>query len=144
MIEIVRFQPEHMSQVDEQQATVGLSEYLTPEHVQILAQSQIAYTALSGDRVVACAGIVDHWPGRGEVWAQLARDLGRDFLAVHNACKRVLSLGTHPRLEAVVAEGFEAGHRWIQLLGFSRETPEPMKNYWPDGGSAVLYSRVVD
>jgi hypothetical protein len=40
-----------------------------------------------------------------------------------------------------VDAGFGAGCRWAELLGFSLETPEPMKKYLPNGRDAYLYAR---
>lgn len=140
MIEVVKFTPEHLDRLDEQEATAYLRPYLRPEHVQALAAGQ-SYTALAGERVVACAGVVEHWPGRGEAWAYLDRDCRRHFLAITNAVRRFLDVCPLRRVEAVVDVEFPAGHRWVRALGFALEAPR-MAAYRPDGGDCALYARV--
>jgi RimJ/RimL family protein N-acetyltransferase len=44
------------------------------------------------------------------------------------------------RVEAYVDANFEAGHRWITMLGFEREGY--MRAFSPLGDDAVLYARI--
>jgi len=100
-----------------------------------------SYTATVEGRIVACGGIIEYWPGRAEAWAVLDATSRKDFLAIHNAARRVLNLDHFRRIEAVVDVGFEAGHRWLRALDFRMEAPR-MLQYGVDGNDYSLYARV--
>jgi hypothetical protein len=141
MIDLIPFQPEHLDRIQEQEATAHLRPLLTPEMLRTLATLPHSYTATVGGRVVACGGLVEYWPGRAEAWAVLDATSRRDFLALHNAARRILDAGLFRRVEAVVDAGFGAGHRWLRALGFSMEAPR-MRRYGADGRDYSLYARL--
>lgn len=141
MIEIVKFIPQHWKDLDEQDATVGLRKYLTEGHISLAAESPYSYTALDGDRIIGCGGVVEYWPGRGEAWAFLSRNCKREFVQVHKAVKRFFELCPIARIEAIVDLGFPQATRWVEMLGFELEAPR-MKKYTPDGHDYALYARV--
>lgn len=92
-----------------------------------------AFTALHGETVLACAGVVEVWAGRALAWALIAEDAGRHMLGIHRAVSGFLMQAPYRRIEATVDEGFEAGHRWLRLMGFVLETPNGMRGFNPDG-----------
>lgn len=47
------------------------------------------------------------------------------------------------RLQAITKFDFEEGKRFFEFLGFRCETPNGMKSYFPDGSTALLYSRIL-
>jgi hypothetical protein len=47
------------------------------------------------------------------------------------------------RLEMAVDAEFTAGLRWARMLGFTCETPEPMKAYTPAGRACYQFARVT-
>lgn len=95
-------------------------------------------------RVICVAGVVKIWEGRAEGWAAVHPDIGNDFVGLHRAIKTELKnvMQITRRLEAVVVEGFKNGHKWLKLLGFEKEGG-PLRAYFPDGSSGVLYAKVV-
>lgn len=141
MIEIVKFQPEHYLNINEQSATAHLRPNITPAHLAALAAMPHSYTALTAGQPIACGGVVELWPGRAEAWAVLGDTCRKDFVALHNAARRLLDFVEVRRIEAVVAVGFVAGHRWLQALGFRMEAPRMLRYGW-DGLDYSLYARV--
>jgi hypothetical protein len=140
---IDKFQPSDLLELPPQDAQTCVSLLnLDPNYARTLALHD-SWTGRVGDRVVGCAGIIPVWQGRYQVWAVLASDIGASGMVVATRIvRRCLSLYPGARIEATVVSDFEPGHRWMDILGFVRETPEPMRRYLPDGRDAVLYSRV--
>lgn len=140
--EVVKFRPEHLTELMNQNEMEHMREFFSDSQKQILAASPHAFSGISGDgRVVVCAGVSVLWENRGSAWAVFNPVCRREFLAIHNAVKRFLSCCPLKRVEAAVDFGFERGHRWIKLLGFSVET-ERAKAFLPSGNDATLYVRV--
>lgn len=140
---IVAFRPEHVRALELQQAQRYFAgEVSGLEYGQVLASSGQAFTALDGDRVIACSGCVEIWDNRAMAWALVSKDAGRHMLGVHRAVSGFLSAAKWRRIEATVDVGFDAGMRWMALLGFHQETREPMRAYRPDGGDCYLFARV--
>ena len=140
-MKIVPYRAEHMKQLTEQEATASLSAYLRPEHYEALERSEYAFTGIANDRVIGCAGVVTHWPGRGEAWAALYQACGRHMPAIHMAARRFFTVCPLRRVEAIVGTSFTAGHRRARMLGFEVEAPL-LRAYLPTGEDAVMYARV--
>lgn len=137
---IVRFRPEHMAALRLQPAQTGFSQYLNDlEYGRALA-NEWTFTALDKDRVIGCGGAVEMWAGRAVLWSLLAEDAGRHFVSIHRAVSGFLSACPWRRVEASVDCEFEAGQRWIRLLGFQHEGR--MRGYTPDGRDQDLFARV--
>ena len=142
-VRVVAFRPEHVRALELQDAQRFFSGAASGvEYGQALAQSGSAFTALDGDRVIACSGCVEIWDNRAMAWALISKDAGRHMVGIHKAVAGYLSAAKYKRIEAWVDEGFEPGMRWLELLGFTRETPLPMRGVRPDGGSCFLFSKV--
>lgn len=140
---ITAFRPVHLARLRLQPAQAALSaEFLKPGYTDMLRAGGPCFTALADDRVLACAGVAEVWTGRALAWALLAGDAGRHMIALHRAVAGFLAQAPYRRIEATVDAGFDAAHRWIEMLGFQRETPDGMQGFNPDGSAAFLYSRV--
>jgi hypothetical protein len=100
-----------------------------------------SFTALDGERVLGCGGVVPVWQGRAQAWAYLGRDLGPFMVPITRAVKRFLAEQSVRRIEATAS--WHDGCRWLEMLGFKRETAVPMEGYLPGGQSAHLYARVL-
>lgn len=98
-----------------------------------------AVTVFDAGRALVCGGIVVQAPGRGECWALMSEDAGRHMTWLHYAVKRFISMQRWERLEASVEEGFGAGCRWLNLLGFSYEGK--MLKYGLNGETHLRYAR---
>ena len=118
-----------------------LATILKPEQIQATEDIAHAFTVMDDDRVLACGGVTDYWPGRGECWATFTKDVKKEFVLITRAAKTVIDSYPGRRVEASVRCDFEEGHRWIRLLGFKLEA-ERLEKYLPDGSDVSLYSKV--
>lgn len=141
MIEVVKFKIEHFDKLDEQESTRKLSSFITRDHMRSLETCEYSFSALKGDKVLFCAGIVEYWKNRGEGWMLFDKNCKSDFVALHNITKRFLDSVPIRRIEAAVDEYFLPGHRWMRLLGFKLEA-RVLEGYRPEGGNCSLYARV--
>jgi hypothetical protein len=140
---IVAFKAIHLQWLELQQAQAYLSaDFAQPEQARLIEQAGNSFTAMVGGKVIACAGTVEIWTDRAVAWALISKDAGRNMVGLHKAVAGYFSAAKYKRIEAWVDEGFEPGMRWLRLLGFTLETPTPMRGFRPDGGSCFLFSKV--
>jgi hypothetical protein len=140
---IVAFKAAHLQALELQDAQAYLSaDIAKPEHARMIESAGHSFTAVVGDKVIACSGTAEVWAGRAVAWALISKDAGRHMVGIHKAVAGYLSAAKYKRIEAWVDEGFEPGMRWLEMLGFIRETPMPMRGFRPDGGSCFLFSKV--
>ena len=98
-----------------------------------------AMTAIAGDRIILVGGIIPTAPKIGVLWAVLSEAAGSHMVWLHRATKRFLTLQEWQRIEATVEEGFPAGCRWLELLGFKHEGPMP--KYGLNGETHIRFGR---
>lgn len=136
---IVRFEPAHVLEITAQPAQISevTADALAVPYGQ-------AWTALLDGRPICSAGVVEVWAGRAYAWALLASDAGPHLLALTREIRCHLARLPFRRVEMAVDAGFDAGARWARLLGFTLETPAPMRGYLPGGRDAWLYARISD
>ena len=139
MIEVVPLEQSHIDALDVQPAQRMPAEDM---RAAMAASYGDAWAALHDGKPIACGGLVKVWEGRAYAWALLGNDARRHMLALTRATRRGLETGGFRRVEMAVQAGFEQGEHWARLLGFSRETPEPMRAYLPNGQDAYLYAKV--
>lgn len=90
-------------------------------------------------RVIGCGGVIPTTMGTGILWSWLTKDTGPHMLGITRAAHRLMGVVNHRRLEATVEDGFPAGCRWLEMLGFELETPNGMKAFGLDGKKHYLY-----
>lgn len=134
----VPFRPMHLLAIEPQAAQpVGL---LKPDVGLVLQMMGEAWTALDGERPIACAGLLDQGEGRAAAWA-LFDCLGLACMAaIHRRVMRALERASYRRIETAVALDHPAGHRWAERLGFDEEGV--MRRWFWNGADAVRYARV--
>ena len=137
---IVPFKPEHLEFLILQPSQVHFSTLFDSEYGPALAEAGPCFTAIDNDEVIACSGVVKQWDNRATAWALISANAGKNFVRIHKAVKRFLETTDFKRVEAYVDANFEAGHRWITMLGFEREGY--MRAFSPLGDDAVLYARI--
>ena len=141
MFHIRPFEPADLAVIKLQPAQMYLSEWVTRDQANSLAEYP-SYTAFDGPSAVAAAGIVPMWQGRAMAWAFISAVGPHKLLTVHRAVKHFLDGCFIQRIEMTVDSDFAAGHRWARLLGFELEA-ERMQSYAPDGHDCALYARVL-
>ncbi len=137
---VVPFEREHLHRMVIQQKQQGLEHLVTPDVCGVLEGGQ-SYTALDGDEVVACAGVVEITQGRAVAWAYISQDVGRRMRFVTRAVKNFLALTQFRRIEMDVDCEFPQAHRWAKMLGFEMEC-ERRRSFTPDGRDCALYAMV--
>ncbi len=142
-MKIVAFRPEHLRALELQEAQSYFNGDLASEaYAQMLATTGNAFTAIDGNTVIACAGCMEIWDNRATAWALVSKGAGRHMIGVTKAISGFLAAAKWRRIEAYVDVGFEAGMRWMEMLGFKQETPVPMRGFRPDGGDCYMFARV--
>lgn len=143
-MKIVKFRAAHLAALQLQDAQSYFHDQIrSAEYATMLEQAGQAYTAIDGDTVIGCAGVTEIWAGRAVVWSLIGKTAGRHMIAMHRAVAGFLSTLRYSRLELWVDDGFAPGMRWAKMLGFTCETPEPMKNFRPGGNACFLFSRTT-
>lgn len=142
MVTRLKYAPEHLRALVLQPSQAFFSDLCRDDgYAQLLADASDAYTLLHDGRVIACAGVMELWQGRGMAWALLADNIGQAMIAVHRIVYRFLwKECTIRRVEAYVDQGFAAGHRWVHDLGFQREGM--MRAFAQHGGDMVMWARI--
>jgi RimJ/RimL family protein N-acetyltransferase len=135
------FEPAHLKDLVLQPAQASAyADFADKGYGDALAQHE-AYTGFVDGRVVACAGVVPIWRGRGELWALIARDIGKIGMhSLHYSVRIWLSRSAYRRLEAHCDAAFLQAHRWLRLLDFEYEGP--LRAYTPDGRDCLRFARV--
>lgn len=137
---IEAFRPDHLDRLLLQPRQQHVRQlFVNPDYGQYLANG-LSYAAVEGDTVLVCAGLLPMWEGRAEAWALMGADLKRNFVAIHNAAQRFLSVADFRRIEAVVDAEFCSARKWIERLGFEYEGPA--RAYTPDGRDCIRYAKV--
>lgn len=141
-MEFVPFRKEHMVGLLAQPAQARMSQKISPEIAEML-EGTPAFTALDGGVPVGAAGVMLAGTGgyRGVAWAYLTKVPTRKFILIHKGVQQFLEGCYIPRLEMTVDCGFEAGHRWAYLLGFSLEA-KVMRSWNAPGEDVSLYARI--
>lgn len=141
MMRIEPFKAAHLVGMQLQPAQrLSLDEGMTAEYARALEIAGGGYTALVDERVIACAGIVEQWRGRGLAWALIAEDAGRHFVRVTRAVHRALEMAQFRRVECHVDCEFGAAIRWAEMLGF--EVESKMRAFTPEGRDSFMFVRV--
>jgi hypothetical protein len=143
-VTVVKLKAEHLEELLSHEHNAGMRAFCTPEYARMLETRDLAYSVVTATgRVVLCGGVAKYWETRGEAWAFLDQKCKEYMLGIHRAVKKFLSECGVKRIEASVYADYEAGHRWVRLLGFNLEA-ERLKSYFPGGKDAALYAMVRD
>lgn len=89
---------------------------------------------------VALLGVVPVWPGVGQAWLIGTDEIGSRGVEVMKASKRIiktlLDLEMH-RIHAYSAVFHTQAHRWLEMIGFRREST--LKQYGKTGEDFYCY-----
>lgn len=113
----------------------NVSQDLTP-----LSELGLAWTAEVGGKVIACGGLLPQWENRAVAWMLIGWNAGPHFTALHRHIKHFLVTSPYRRIEAHVDVGFEAGIRWMKMLGFELEVYR--RAFRPDGADMLEFVRI--
>lgn len=104
-----------------------------------------AFTAVAGEFILGCGGVLLVWPGVGSAWMNLSEAvfLYRIWLTrtVKRALEDIMRAHNLHRLEAAVLANSERNRKWIESLGF-RPEGGVARAYTQDRQDAVRYEMV--
>ena len=139
-VDVVPFQAWHLDWLNLQASQRMLSPLLTAQYGRALERAGPCYSAFAGSRVLACAGVVEFWEGRAQVWSLLSEDMPLYRKSIHRAVTTFLLSYRTRRLECVVDPRSTASIRWAEHLGFEFEGTMPKYN--PDGSNQLMFVRL--
>ena len=104
----------------------------------------IPQTIRHNQKIIACGGLLNLSPWRGEFWSVMGKYSGDHMVCIARKAKNMIEeaqeIGVH-RLESIIDIDFKEGHKWMKLLGF---TPDGILRCYNQNKSDVLmYSKVV-
>lgn len=111
-----------------------------------LAAAGPCWSAVQDGQVLACAGLLLHWPGRAGAWCLIGDHFPRrGWVWLHKQVVAGLArtsaeLGLR-RIEAETLTGWQPGAMWLRKLGFAPEGPMPA--YGPDGRDYDRWARIT-
>lgn len=133
------FRAQHLAELVLQPHQRVWQDSLTDEQGRAVEALGSAWTLFT-DRLVGCGGVIDRGGGRGEAWALIAQDAGRDMLAATRAVRRYFETAPFRRIEAVTAANFAPAGRWAEMLGFVNEGL--MAAFCADGSPAYRWAMI--
>lgn len=136
------FQPFHITLIRAQPYQAAeLGEVLVHNHDRYRPQG-LAFTGRDEHtgEVMVCGGVVPAYAHLGFLWALVSADAGPHLLQIHRAARRLLEMTRQTRIEASVRKDFEAGCRWLKILGFNAEGESP--GFGIDGSTHLRYGLV--
>jgi len=91
---------------------------------EVLEATGMSWSAIAGDTLVACAGIVPVWQGRAAAWALFGEIPRGCWTAITRKVKHEIA-DAHSagwwRIEATARSDFAPACRWLEMLGFEIE-----------------------
>jgi hypothetical protein len=142
MIEVRPFRPYHLDVLRAQGVQAAQLRAISHAATSYAGMDVLpgpSVTAFDGEWVLICGGIIPMAPKRGVCWALMSDRAARHMTWLHYATKRFIDMTPWQRLEATVEDGFAAGCRWLDLLGFRFEGSMP--RYGDDGETHLRYGR---
>lgn len=139
-MEVVPFKAQHFWSLPVQPAQEYVMDYVAPGEIAGL-EKQASFSCVDGGDVFMCYGWVPVYATRAMLWAYISKDAGPKFASLHRIALDLINRLQFRRLEMEVDHGFEQGHRWAKMLGFTCEAPL-LKGFRLDGGDSSLYARV--
>lgn len=137
MIRVEKFEPEHCQFMtpangSDRDALQGQMEEATGD----------VWSFFWEDQLLAIGGMIQQWQGRTIAWLVPDKDSGKHMTALTRFMRVFIEEYGCRRVEMFVDANYRPGWRFALLLGFTNETPVPMRKYMPNGNDAYLYARV--
>lgn len=141
-IEITPFAPEHLTALRLQATQATAQALMTLEHGrQIASCTGHARTAMVDGEPVACAGVIELWPGRAYAWAYIGETALRYWKTIHRAVFDVVNASRWRRVEMAVDVRDPGAKRWASHLGFEFEGVA--RKWTTDGRDVEIWARVT-
>ena len=142
MFTVRRCYPQHIKLIKAQHAQMGEQIAALAEYYTDPAYWTYTHSAWVAERCIGAAGIMPVHDQRGFAWALLSDELFYHMRQANDTLLAYLQAYPFKRIETVVRADLPRASRWVERLGFVRETPEPMLHYFADGTHAYQYVRI--
>ena len=140
MIELVQFEPFHVERMELQPRQKRAVSYSTRQYLGYLKEMGPCVTAIDGENVLGCGGVIEWHMGTGTLWLYVCADIKRHAVRLHRAVARLLETVQLRRIEATTEVDWVESCRWLQLLGFEYEGL--MRKYGPFGEDHARFARI--
>jgi RimJ/RimL family protein N-acetyltransferase len=140
MAEIVPFNRRDLLEIQEHECLSSFFDKVGPKHFDLLENNGFSHTIVGSGKILGCAGVLPLSEHKAEAWAFIDIHSREHFIQVHRVVRQFLKEVPFKRVQGVVDLDFDAGHRWIKLLGFRREGT--LRAYGINGQDCVMYARV--
>lgn len=119
--------PALFSHVKQLQALEGLlfTGENSDDNTRMVVENSIAFSALDGERVIGCGGVIRQWHGVGTLWLMASSEFKhhpRTILRIaFDMVEKIRVRGNFHRLQAYVAAEDSRHIRFMEALGFTFE-----------------------
>ncbi len=138
---IVPFIPAHLDGFKVFEWMGHIQDKLKPGYAEALSLYP-SYSMVIEGSVIACGGAIPTGDHKYMAWALMGENTAPHMLPLTREILNFFSLFEAKRIEAHVRSDFKQGIRWMNILGFQCETPEPMKYWGDDEMDYFQFSRV--
>lgn len=107
-----------------------------------LSKAGLVVTIEHEGQVLLVGGLIPEWENRATLWSLMSKHSGPYMRRILFETLKFLEERPFRRIESTVQVGFDAGNRWMRMLGFSVEGY--MRAYAPDGSDMLLYARILE
>lgn len=109
-----------------------------------MLEGPFALSGWEGSRCLGAGGLLPVRPHRAIAWLILS-DRASDYMVpIARKLRRAVRAAPYRRIELTVADGFEQGDRFANLLGAVCETPEPMRYFGADERHERMYALIKE
>lgn len=144
MIRFVKYEPHHLELFDPDFMMSGVN--VSKENMKKAAglDGFFSYTMTNLGKPVGVMGGFLMCQGVAEVWSVLSKEARKLPFGLHRQTKMLLELHEREyslhRIQMQVLEGFEAGYRWAESLGFQEEGL--LRSYGPNRENMWMMARI--
>jgi len=140
MFKVVPLKKEHIDYLLAQKLNLPVKDSFTQSMKDGLEKTK-SETIMCDDIPMFCGGVIQIWPGRGQIWCLFNEESKPCFLPVFRRIKKFLDNCDFDRMELSVPIGLEVGVRRARMLGFKVEC-DLARKFLPGGIDCTLFSRV--
>jgi len=146
-IRIELLEAHHIAQllprIQELQAEIADAMRSDPFLVTLMRKAGPALAFISGNQVIAAAGLVDFpGTGRAHLWCIFASEIAGEFRGLFSLLMRLREFYPRRRYEAHISPDWPEAQRLVKAAGFVREGV--MKSFNPDGSDKELWAFIKE
>src|SRR5512135_915288 len=142
MITVIPLREDHVSKM----GVPEFSNWTPDQFIDTLIRCGIGLAMVEGDKFMGCGGVIQKWPGVGELWLNVTEEMRKRPLILVRIVKdmvaRMQMHGHYHRLQMQVAVDDERNIEFAKFLGFELEGI--MRRNGPDRKDHALFAKIYD